>query len=351
MKNKIITLLCLFLGIILVSPKITEAAGTPKLDFTYYVVQPSTQLDTNVEYYYIQTKPGENQKIEMELTNTSEKEVEVAIVIKNAISTESGQFDYGIPLIEDNTLKNPISEIVIPEEKTVTLKAFEKKMIALDVKPPTEHYDGVKIGAIYLTSQDSEKIDDIVSVESGYRIAVITSENGDEFNDGSTLDLIDVKPTLVDGRKVIQAAVQNPEPKGVENVDINAKLIDRKSKEVVKDSKVKNYTFAPNSTLPFIFDWGLSNLEGGDYTLIMNAKNHEHEWNMERNFSITDKEAKKLNDESPFRIVTPVWMKLTAVALGLLVIVISIILLLRNKKWQKEIIKSKKRKSRRRTKK
>lgn len=324
----------------------TYADGTPKLNFSYYAVQPQTQLDHSKDYFYIQTKPGEKQQLQIELTNTSDEEVRVKMVVKDAISTENGKIAYGDPLIKDETLINPISEIVVPEEKEVTLKGLEKKMVTLNVNPPAEHYDGAKIGAVTLISEDSEKLENMVKVESGYRIAIVTSESGEDFNSGTMLDLIDVKPTLVDGRKVVQAAIQNPEPQSVEAVEIEAEMINAKTKEVVKKTKVSNYAFAPNSTLPFIFDWGLSNLEPGNYQMKMKAKNAQHEWTMEKDFVITGAQASKLNEESPFRIVTPTWMKVTSIALGVVTIIVGIILFIRNKKWRKDVQRSKKRKSR-----
>lgn len=346
MKNKIKLLLCSLIVLLFAIPAPVKANGSPKLNFSYYAVQPSTQLDYDRDFFYVQTKPGEKQVLEIELTNTSDEEISVTAIVTDAISTETGQIGYGVPLIKDDTLVNPISEIVTPEEKTVVLKGYEKKMITLNLTPPTEHYEGVKIGAVTLTTEGEQKIDGMVKVESGYRIAIVTSENGDDFNSGSSLDLIDVKPTLVDGRKVVQASIQNPEPQSVEAVEIESELINKKTKEVVKKSKVSGYSFAPNSTLPFIFDWGLSNLEAGEYSVTMKAKNHEHEWDMQRDFSISANEAKKINDESPFRIVTPLWTKVAAVVLGVITIAIGVILASRNKKWQQEIVKSKKRRNR-----
>lgn len=346
MKNKIKLLLCSLVSLLFLVPVVVSANGSPKMNFSYYAVQPSTQLDYDRDFFYVQTKPGENQTLEIELTNTSDEEISVTAIVTDAISTETGDIGYGVPLIKNETLINPISEIVVPEEKTVVLKGFEKRMISLNLTPPANHYEGVKIGAVTLTTEGDQKVDGMVKVESGYRIAIVTSENGDDFNSGSSLDLIDVKPTLVDGRKVVQAAIQNPEPQSVEGVEIESELINKKTKEVVKKSKVSGYSFAPNSTLPFIFDWGLSNLEAGEYTVTMKAKNHEHEWDMKKDFTITANQAKKINDDSPFRIVTPLWTKITAITLGVATVIIGVVLTLRNKKWQTEVLKSKKRRNR-----
>lgn len=348
MKNKIyVTITSIMLMFIL---GIKFVSANDDVGFTVNPVIPNTQLDFSKGFFFIKTKPGEQQKLIVKLSNIQEEPITVKISVDDAISTEHGIVNFSQPLIVNETQKDPLSEIVKIEEEEVTIQGNETKDIVFEVNPPTNSYDGIKWAALRFTANDNngEKVNKMVAVDNEYQIGLITSETGEDYNNGETLELLDVKAVLSNGRKVIEAQISNPEPKIVENLFIKAELIDKKDNKVVKTKDVNNYAFAPNSTMPFVFDWGLSNLVSGEYILKMNISNDENQWNLEKTFKLSEKDVKKVNDASPVKITTPKWMKITTVVLGIYVVISGIVIKVRQKKWQKEIKKSKKRKNRKR---
>ena len=345
MKNKALIILFIVLGICGMKEKQVVATENQN-DVGFYVtpVTPATQLDLSRSFFYVKTEPEKEQILKVNVTNTTKEEKTIEINIANAMSTENGQIDFQEVLVKETSLKNSVEELITTKDKEITLKSDETKTVEFSMKPSKDHYEGVKMGAITFKNKSGEEANGMVSVYNSYKIDVVLSENGDDFRNGEVLKLKKVGPELNKGRKVIQAEIQNPESKLVRNLEIKAKLIDKKNNKEIKNIHTIDYGLAPNSVLPFIFDLGLSNIKPGEYKVKMTITNVDNQWDLEKDFKINNEQAKKLNDESPFRINTPQRVKFLSILLGISVVVIIIILIKRKNKWQKE---SKHRKSRR----
>jgi hypothetical protein len=126
-----------------------------------------------------------------------------------------------------------------------------------------------------------------------------------------------------------------------------ATITKKGSDKVVKQTKIPEFQFAPNTNVDFEVDWGLSEIEAGEYVLSLTAENDYDSIHLTKDFRITDTEAKKINKDSAFKIKTPTWVKIVTVVTGLLVVVSTIVILVRNKKW----VKMSQRKNRKRHKK
>lgn len=338
-------ILALLLSTFIVFFQKVEAADPADIGFYIEQVVPSSQIDFSRSFFYVQTYPREEQTLKVRIVSTAEENKKIEIKIDNAMSTELGIIDYKEPLIVEESLVNPITEILTTENNEIVLEPGEKKTIEFKLKPPVENYPGVKMGKISFINKLGEESGGVIDVYNAYSIDVIATESTADYKHGKILDLIDVTPELSNGRKVIQAQLQNPEPELIKNLEIKAKLINKTTKETVKDIKVSDYALAPNSILPFIFDLGLSNMVAGDYKVTMVASNEDDTWNLEKDFKITEDQAKKINDESPFRIKTPFWIKVTAASLGGLSLILMISIKVRYSKWLKEFKLKRRRKS------
>lgn len=346
MKNKIYIMVIGLMMIFILGIK--PVLASDDVGFTVNPVIPNTQLDFSKGFFFIQTKPGEQQKLVVKLTSTQDDPISVKLSVDDANSTEYGVVNFGKAIIPNESLKNPLSEIVKINESEIELQGHETKDVIFEVIPPSNSYDGIKWAALRFTADDNEgeKINQLVGIENEYQIGLITSESGEDYNNGETLELLEVTAKLSNGRKVIEAQISNPEPKIVENLKIESTLIDKKNNKIVKEKNTNNFAFAPNSTMPFVFDWGLSNLVSGEYMLKMKISNEENQWDLEKTFKLSEKEVKAVNDASPVKITTPKWMKVVAIGFGVYTVTITIFIKIRQGNWKKEIKKNKKRKNR-----
>jgi hypothetical protein len=314
--------------------------------YTVSAVLNSKQIDPEVSYFYIQTTPNEEQQLKVKVQSTQKEPVKIKVYTTNAITAGNGRIEYTDDAkLLDTSLTVTMSSLLEVETPSITVENFEEKEAVFKLKPPAENYEGVKMGALVFELDDSEG-KGAVSNKFAYRVGIITSENGDDYRDSKTLNLLEAKSTLLRGKKVVLSTLQNNEPKILSNLEINAEVKEKGSNKVLKKKKVNDYSLAPNSHLDFEIDWGTAAVKAGTYTLVMNANNGYSEWAFEKEFTITGEQAKKMNEESGFKIITPFWIKVVAILSFVLLGVVLLLLRARRNKFEAEWKKRRKRKKR-----
>lgn len=336
----VVMLCCLLVAISAVQGSTVFASKDDEnvLGYAVKAIQPSTQLDQDKTYFYVQTVPGEEQTLEVKVQSTRKEPIDLEVTVEDAMTGDNGEIAYKTPdnkdMNYDETLKDPVSSMIEVETPKLTVGNFEEKIVRLKLTPPKEHYKGVKIGAISIGIAD--KVDN-KGIKTGfsYEIGAIFSETGEEFNNSESLNLKGVRAELYHGKKMVLATLQNPEPKVLENLTIDATVKSKKSGDVVKEKKVQGYTMAPNSNFKFGLDWGIANIPSGAYILEMDVKNDFNNWTFKKEFQITGKQANEINAGSPYKIITPLNVQIATVILGILTVMIVFFQFRRKNKWER----------------
>lgn len=316
-----------------------------------YQVEPifsKEQIDPDKGFYYLKTVPGSEQIIEAEILSTQEAPVDIKISILDGYTQDNGQMGYTETKKLDETLSEPISSLVTIEPEIVTVEKFEKKKVQIKLKLPKESYTGVKAGALLFSKEDKDVKG--ISSKNEFRIGLLISENGDSYSDSHTLNLIAAKGTIKEAKKVVSLTFQNPEPKILADLMMNVSIKEKKSGKVIKTRKATEYMMAPNSRFEFDLDWGIEKIPTGDFIAEVEATNGQDNWSLKKEFTISGKVAKELNDNSPYQIITPLWVKISSVFLGISLIIVSSILLIRKKRRKKQVKLLKRGKSKKRRK-
>ncbi|WP_086443656.1 DUF916 and DUF3324 domain-containing protein [Candidatus Enterococcus lemimoniae] len=337
MKRKNLFYVLLLFIVVSIGHSIPVLATDAKdnLGYTVSMVQPKTQIDPKQSFFYLQTRPNEPQEIEVRIKSTKKENVKIKIYSQNAITGNKGTIDYTEDLSDqDSSLSMPITEMVHVKTPEITIGNFEEKTVKITITPPEKGYEGIKMGALVFALDQAEKQQNGVATNFSYRIGLIISESGDEFNNGKTLNLIDAKASIKRGKKMVLARIQNPEPKTIEGLTIYAEMTKKGSNTVVKKKDVTNYSLAPNSHVDFELDWGTNSLPSGDYVITLTMHNDYQEWRLTKDFTITGEQAKSINEESAFSIVTPQWIKVLAIMLLVLTGINSTWLIMRRQKWE-----------------
>ena len=312
------------------------ASEDDNLGYVVSLVQPKSQIDPNKSYFYIQTEPGIEQELEVRIKSTKKENVKIKISATDAFTGDSGTIEYTDKKEKlGETLQNPVSSLVKIDTPEITIGNFEEKKVMVRLTPPKEHYEGVKMGALVFKLDVGEKSSG-VATEFAYRTGFLISESGDEFNNGQTLELTSAKAAIKRGKKMVLANLKNPEPKVLEDLNITAMMVRKGTDNVIKQKTVQNYSMAPNSQFDFEMDWGIENLPSGTYTLKLEAENGNKEWNLSKDFTISNKEAKEMNEQSVFKIVTPMWIKIVTVIMAFITMMNGVITIVRRKKWEKK---------------
>lgn len=342
MKKKLILsgLVIVSLGIAF-SNKALAADENKGLGFSVSPIFNSHQIDPSKGFFYVETKPSEEQILEISVKSTQKSKVKVKVSVKDGFTNSLSAIGYTDPknIAKEKTMKNPVSEIVKVDEESFTVANFEEKRVKVKVSPPKEGFEGVKLGALDLILDKDDKA--AMGSTAGYTLGVVLATTGDEFNIAKDLKLTGVKPTIVNGQKKIVANIQNPEPFTAENLSIKAVITEKKSGKKIKQKELQGGAMAPNSNYDFGIDFGLAQIPSGDFHYHMTMKNELHEWVFDKDFTISGKDAKDVNDKSDYKITTPEWIKISAIVQIIVLIPLCTILIVRRKKMNK-MLKSKK---------
>ncbi|EOH94485.1 DUF916 and DUF3324 domain-containing protein [Enterococcus pallens] len=307
-----------------------------EVGFTVEAVKTDTQVDESKGFFFVKVIPGQEQQLTLKIKSTSEEERKVAIKVRDAFTNQNGEIDYdGAEYQRDESLKNSMEEITSISEATVSVKNKEEKEVTITVNPPKESFKGVKVAAIVvMNAEDTGEQQKGLSSNYGYRLGlVITEEDEVDYSDGSSLNLLQVKPTVHQGKRVIQARLQNPEPKILDNLTVETKLRQKGSKEVLRKRTTNDLRMAPNSQFDFATNWGLDPIQPGTYILSVKATSGEHSWSWNEEFTIGEEQAKKINEEASYTITYPKWVSIVVILLGVLTICTIGMLYVRRKKW------------------
>ncbi|MGH1846811.1 DUF916 and DUF3324 domain-containing protein [Enterococcus gilvus] len=308
--------------------------------FTVEPVLTQTQVDPSKGYFFIQVEPGQSQTLTFKVKSTIKEPRTVRISVKDAYTNQNGAIDYdGDNYKRDKTLVNSLEDLTAVSTKKVTVEKLETKEVSIDVQPPSESFEGVKMAAICAISDetDSQKDKEGLSSIYGYRVGlVITEQKEIEIDNGASLNFLNVKPTVHHGKRVIQTTLQNPEPKILKNLSVETKLRKKGTKEVLRKRTTNNMRVAPNSQFDFATNWGLDPIEPGTYVLTVKADSGEKKWKWEKEFTIGEEEAKKINEQATYTISYPSWVPIVVVLLGVATLANIGSLYVRRKRWTQE---------------
>ncbi|MGO2266741.1 MAG: WxL protein host-binding domain-containing protein [Vagococcus salmoninarum] len=333
-KMQIVSILTIVIGMFFFITKV----DAEEIAFIVEPIYTDTQISSEKDFYYIKTEPKKEQTIETKISNISKTEtITIMIEPTNLISQNNGEMGYR-PINKkkdlDETLVNPMSSILTVEKNKIKLAPGESTVSKTLITPPGKNFEGVIAGGLLFT-QISEDQSSVKATYS-YGIGVLLSETTDNYTDSTSLNLLEAKASVNNNKKVILAKLQNPEPKIMDQLKITAEIKEKSSNKSLKKKVVTDYQMAPNSNFDLLFDWGHKKIKSGQYVMVVDGETPYKTWHLTKDFTITDAQAKKINDSSPYKLVTPQWVKITAIVITILTLLISTVILIRRNRRSKQ---------------
>ncbi|MBL1230302.1 DUF916 and DUF3324 domain-containing protein [Enterococcus sp. BWB1-3] len=320
-----------------------EAGGTQEelKGFFYKVILPENQHNPEVGYFDLRMTPGQQQTIQIQLNNSSDKEITIVVELNGAKTNSNGVIEYGPNQIEkDASLKYDFADIVKgPEE--VVLPPNSQEILNLDIAMPEASFEGYISGAVGLREKDTEGLDTetdggMIKNKFVYQTGILLSEADTEAIEPE-LKLNKVYPELNNFRNSVYINFSNIQPVYVNDMTVNVQIMKKNSDEVLYDMEKMNMRMAPNSLINFPVSMNGERMVGGDYLAkILVTTQAGGRWQWEQEFTISNEEAKKFNEQD-LTLVQEAginWMLILIVAGILLVVIILIFLIVRkiNKK-------------------
>lgn len=312
----------------------TQAADTEKKPAQSVSVStklPDNQIDKNQSYFDLLLEKGQEQELEVVLTNNTDKDVTMEAAANTAITNQNGAVDYSwdvetakkaaemnnknkdniaidLETIKfDSTLKYPFStiasmenEIVVPASSSVTTK--------VKVKMPDEDLSGVIAGGIYLSqkegTEEEEESNQGVQIKNKFvyvvGVQMRQKEDISELTPEMKLDKSLILPMQINYRNYLGINLQNTEPVYIRDLTVTAKVYKKGSTEVLHETTQEMMKMAPNSNFNFGVNWDNQEFKGGTYRVAVTARaeDYDKEWSWDEEFTIDKELADKLNNQA-----------------------------------------------------
>lgn len=363
-KHIVVILLLILLGI----GKVTYADITK---FTVNPILPANQLEGGASYFNLLMTPGEEQKIQLQLVNSTSSAVKIDVNFSRASTSITGIAQYsGESKDKDSSLKYDLSNYVT-YPKTIDIPAKSSTTMTANVRMPNESFKGVIAGGFTFTEHRSgaeheeSQNKSSMAVENvySYTVALIIQQSKEKV--APVLKLNDVSPGQVTGRNVINVNLQNTAMAYLLKMNTQATVTG------VSDPSIK-FTYdndmmqmAPNSNFNLPIPVSLQGtpngqaskpLKPGKYHLHMTvygeksksglyqatvdgkATNYTYRWVFDKDFEVTAETANKLNQTDPTVSKAFPWIEFLGVGI-LILLILSLFLrwyFLRRKKNKEE---------------
>lgn len=343
-----------------------SGAAADGVNFSVDPQLPSDQKDQNLGYFDLFMKPGESQEVTIKLSNTTNKEVTVDTTFSNATTADSGLAVYLPPVKEnDPSLKYNISDYV-QFDKHIKIPAQSNIDVNAKIMMPKEEFQGVMAGGFTFkqdtgeTDKETTSKNTSVSVKNEYRYVVALVMRQSEKEVAPSLKLNKIEAGQVNNRNIIKANLQNYEMSYLNQLNVSSKITSQADKSVSYSYNNANMQMAPNSnfdlSIPVSKQGDLSSgtskplapgkyhayieaygekSEDGKYVKEVEGKNvhYKYRWILEKDFEVTDTEAKKLNKSDPTveKNNSTNWVMIIGLGIIALLLVIIFLLLKRRK--------------------
>lgn len=352
-KTKSILAIAVFLSLLFGVVRVAHADATK---FTVNPILPDNQIEESASYFNLLMKPGEEQKIQIQLMNSSDSDINVDVNFSRASTSITGIAQYESIGNKDSTLKYDLAKYVT-YPKSVHLSAKSTTMMTAQVRMPETEFNGVIAGGFTFTehrgdqNQEEKQNQTGMSVENvySYTVALVIQQSKEKV--APVLKLNNVSPGQVTGRNVINVNLQNTAMAYLLKMNTQATVTG------VSDTSIK-FTYdndmmqmAPNSNFNLPIPVSLQGTPNGQSSKPLKAgKYHLHmivygeksdsgtyqatvegkevkylyRWIFDKDFEITADVADKLNTSDP-TVKKPVpWFEI----LGAVVIFLVVVLLL-----------------------
>ncbi|WP_270740909.1 DUF916 and DUF3324 domain-containing protein [Lactococcus formosensis] len=308
-------------------------------------------------------EPGQKQTVTVTLKNDTNRQMTVEQEVSSATTNINGVVEYSPNNIEADKSLRFNYDYLVQTEQEIVLAPHSEKTINIDLQMPEEHFDGQLVGGLTYR----EKIDEeeaipenqeglAVTNRFAFVIALLMRQNKVAVE--PDLKLHDVGPGQVNYRNVINANLQNPAMTFLNRMHVNAKVQGIDNPEIEYSVNRDRMQMAPNTNFDFPISLEGQPLRPGRYRMTMTvngvqddqgdytAENSEgeeityrHEWQFEREFTITAEKADELNERDvTLEPEDRSWLKWLLVGLLLLLILLFLwfILWKRRKKEDEE---------------
>lgn len=223
------SLLLIFL-VTLHSTLVANAAGDEgNVGYDIQAIIPENQVDKEKTYFDLRMTPGQEQKIEVMINNTSDEKNTYEISINQAYTNAQGFIDYtDADSILDQSLPYQIKDIVT-YEKGVTVDAGVAVKYPITIKMPAESFDGQIMAGIKVMKKNEDEEQSGIQNKVGYILGLNLTETDTPIK--SELELVNVEPAVSFGKTSVVAKLRNSTMEAYGHLKYDVDVVNKKNDE------------------------------------------------------------------------------------------------------------------------
>ncbi|WP_024626312.1 DUF916 and DUF3324 domain-containing protein [Lactiplantibacillus fabifermentans] len=306
----------------------TGSASTTESPIGFSVAAniPENQRNKNESYFNLNMNSNTSQDLKATIFNVTNHEIKVEMAIHTAHTNENGVIEYVHPLKKaDASLKYRMNNITqINGSKIVTVPAQGKKQVIATVQIPKTKFEGVIQGGWFFQKVDDKVtggVEGTLNVKSKYSYVIGLSYTLGKVPEPNLM-LDSVEPGLENYHQSIFSNLRNTAAVMIPHIYTDTTITNKNTGKVIEREKKENVQMAPNSGYHYPISTHDKDLQAGNYHLHMVAKNNQHQWIFDRDFTITRKMAKKYNRAAVINHRVNIWWFVLSGALGMLLLCI-----------------------------
>lgn len=283
----------IIVGVITLSGPISYSAKDNHLSegvpFTFTNFIPKNQLSVG-NYFDLLMEPGQKQQLITELTNLSDKDLEITVSLHNATTTSAGKINYGPsekgPM---DILKAKVTDVVDVPEKLVIPK-YSRKPLKLNVTMPKNSIEGVLMGGVHLKvskmSQETSK-KDVVSLENEYAYLYSISLREDKEEGNVEIKSSRSSYESTDDSANVSVGFQNTSSYIVRNMAVSVDILLNGTDEIIEHKVFSDMKMAPQSSIDIPV--AVKPLEKGKYQSIVTVTIGREKWKWSESFVVSNR--------------------------------------------------------------
>lgn len=324
----------LFLSLVAAPRALAEEGG----GFSVTPLNPETG-EAQSSYYDLQVKPNEKIKLQVEIINSSSKEMKIQVEANHATTNDNGVSSYLKEEDRDSSLTVAFEDLAKVEEEQVTVPANSTKNAVVDITIPEEPFKGQILGGLRFTEvkeQNPEEQKSAIANNIAYTIGVLLHESDEEV--APEMAMNDVITEQRNYRNYISANLQNKAPRMIKELKVDAKVFAQGTDELRYEASNDAMRMAPNSNFNFGISLEDKKFVPGDYTMKVTGTADGTPFEFSKDFTISAEEAKEYNKNAVFaqedETISP-WVYVLGVC-SLLIIGLLLFLLIKKRRETSE---------------
>jgi hypothetical protein len=283
-----------------------EADAASGAGFTMQAVIPENQR-TDVTFFDLLVQPNHEQQLTIVVKNLEEHPISVVVSPNDAFTNDNGVIEYtkriaGDEYIHSSALR--FSDVVVDEEIEKEIPALEETNFHFTIKMPEESYEGMVLGGFHATRTDEQEIDgETTEVSQGMsiqnRFALVIGarlQEEEQLSIEPEVELTRAGATLENGFGRMYANLHLNKPTAITQMNVEARVY--KDGELRYENSAENQQMAPLSNYNFQIPVSGDGIVPGDYVMRLSANTEQHQWEFEKEFTVTVDDADEVNHQS-----------------------------------------------------